>query len=113
MDRKLKKYLEDIILAIGEIELFLSQRPKQYQIFLDDHMFRSALERQIGIIGEAMTKILQINPSIQITNAKNIRGTRNYIVHAYDSLRPYTIWGIVIKDIPKLKEEVTHLLNEE
>lgn len=46
MDRKIKKYLEDIMLAIGEIELFLSQRPKQYQVFLDDHMFRSALERQ-------------------------------------------------------------------
>lgn len=28
MDRKVKKYLEDIMLAIGEIELFLSQRPR-------------------------------------------------------------------------------------
>lgn len=62
MDRKIKKYLEDIMLAIGEIELFLSQRPRQYQVFLDDHMFRSALERQVGIIGEAMSKILQIEP---------------------------------------------------
>lgn len=112
MDRKLKKYLEDIMLAIEAIELFLSQRPKQYQVFLEDHMFRSALERQIGIIGEAMTKILQINPSIQITDAKKIRGTRNYIIHAYDSLRPYTIWGIAINEIPKLKEEVQVLLND-
>lgn len=113
MDRKIKKYLEDIALAIGEIELFLSQRTKQYQVFLDDHMFRSALERQVGIIGEAMTKILSIDPDIAITNARNIKGTRNYIVHAYDSLQPYTIWGIVIKDVPKLKEEVTHLLSVE
>lgn len=112
MDRKIKKYLEDIMLAIGEIELFLSQRPKQYQVFLDDHMFRSALERQVGIIGEAMSKILSLEPDIPITNAKNIKGTRNYIVHAYDSLQPYTIWGIVINDIPKLKEEVTNLLDE-
>lgn len=113
MDRKVKKYLEDIMLAIGEIELFLSQRPRQYQIFLDDHMFRSALERQVGIIGEAMSKILSLEPDIAITNAKNIKGTRNYIVHAYDSLQPYTIWGIVINDIPKLKKEVIALLNEE
>lgn len=113
MDRKVKKYLEDIMLAIGEIELFLSQRPRQYQVFLDDHMFRSAIERQVGIIGEAMSRILSLVPDISITNARNIKGTRNYIVHAYDSLQPYTIWGIVINDIPKLKEESVLLLNEE
>lgn len=113
MDRKVKKYLEDIMLAIGEIELFLSQRPRQYQVFLDDHMFKSAIERQVGIIGEAMSRILSLVPDISITNARNIKGTRNYIVHAYDSLQPYTIWGIVINDIPKLKEEIVLLLNEE
>lgn len=113
MDRKVKKYLEDIMLAIGEIELFLSQRPRQYQVFLDDHMFRSAIERQVGIIGEAMSRILSLVPDISITNARNIKVTRNYIVHAYDSLQPYTIWGIVINDIPKLKEEIVLLLNEE
>lgn len=112
MDRKIKKYLEDIMLAIGEIELFLSQRPRQYQVFLDDHMFRSALERQVGIIGEAISKVLQLEPEIAISNDKNIKGTRNYIVHAYDSLQPYTIWGIVINDVPKLKQEVTELLRE-
>ena len=96
MDRTIKKYLQDILFAIEEVELFLSQRPREYQVFLDDHMFRSAIERQVGIMGEAMSKILQIEPNIAITNAKNIKGTRNYIVHAYDSLQPYTIWGIVI-----------------
>ena len=110
MDRTIKKYLQDILFAIEEVELFLSQRPKEYQVFLDDHMFRSAIERQVGIMGEAMSKILQIKPDIAITNAKNIKGTRNYIVHAYDSLQPYTIWGIVINEVPKLKAEVNQLL---
>ena len=75
-------------------------------------MFRSAIERQVGIIGEAMTKILQLDPDINITEAKNIKGTRNYIVHAYDTLQPHTIWAIVIKDIPKLKQEVIDLMKE-
>lgn len=110
MDRSVNKYLQDILMAIEAIELFLSQRPKQYQVFLDDQMFRSAIERQVGIIGEAMTKILQIEPDIAITNAKNIKGTRNYIVHAYDTLQPYTIWAIVIKHLPLLKVEVSTLL---
>ena len=110
MDREIKKYLEDINLAILAIESFLEQRPKEYQVFLDDYMLRSAIERQIGIIGEAMTKILKLEPNIPIENAHKIRGTRNYIIHAYDSLKPHIIWGIVIKDLPKLKLEVQELL---
>ena len=110
MDRNIRKYLFDIKTAIGEIELFLTQRPRQYQVFIEDHMFRSAIERQIGIIGEAMSQILKLNPNIPIENAKNIKGTRNYIVHAYDTLEPHIIWGIVINDLPKLKLEVQALL---
>lgn len=113
MDRTIKKYLQDIMQAIGEVELYLTQRPKEYQVFLDDSMFRNAIERQIGIIGEAMTKILQIMPDIPITNARKIKGTRNYLIHAYDSLQPFTIWGIVINHLPKLKDEVSQLLNVE
>lgn len=113
MDRSVKKYLEDIKLSILEIELFLEQRPRQFQVYIEDIMFKRAIERNIGIIGEAMSKILQLNPDIQITNARNIKNTRNYVVHAYDTLEPHIIWNIVINDIPKLKEEVTHLLNEE
>lgn len=111
MDRNIKKYLFDIKSAIGEIELFLTQRPRKYQVFIDDHMFRSAIERQIGIIGEAMSKILKLDPNIPIENAKNIKGTRNYIIHAYDTLEPHIIWGIVINDLPKLKLEVQALLD--
>lgn len=36
MDRTIKKYLKDILQAIEEVELYLTQRPKQYQVFLDD-----------------------------------------------------------------------------
>ncbi len=43
MDRTIKKYLKDILMAIGEVELYLTQRPKQYQTFLDDSMFRNAI----------------------------------------------------------------------
>lgn len=113
MDRKVKKYLEDINLAISAIDSFLDLRPKQYQVFLDDNMFRNAIERQLGIIGEAISKILQIAPEIKITNARKIKSTRNYIVHAYDTLKPHILWGIVINDLPVLKAEVFELLNTE
>lgn len=74
-------------------------------------MFRRAIERNIGIIGEAVAKILQLNPSIKIKEAKSIRSTRNYIVHAYDTLRLDMIWDIVVNDLPNLKIEISELLD--
>lgn len=112
MDRVIKKYLWDIKNAIDEIESFFEIRPRQYEVYLNDLMFRRAIERNVGIIGEAVGKIIQIEPTINITDAKNIKGVRNYVVHAYDSLQPYTIWAIVIKDLPILKQEVITLLSE-
>lgn len=41
-----------------------------------------------------MSKILQLDSAIAITNAKNIKGTRNYVVHAYDTLEPHINFGI-------------------
>lgn len=35
MDRTIKKYLHDILVAIEEIEIFLSQRPREYQVYLN------------------------------------------------------------------------------
>ena len=66
----------------------------------------------ISIIGEATNRILKINPDIRITNAKQIVGTRNYLIHGYNSLRPEMIWAIVINDLPKLKQEVLSLIDE-
>lgn len=66
----------------------------------------------ISIIGEATNRILKLCPEIGISNAKQIVGTRNYLIHGYDSLRLEMIWAIVINDMPKLKEEVISLLSK-
>lgn len=40
MDRKLKKYLSDILSSILEIESFMVDRPKEYATFCNDTLFR-------------------------------------------------------------------------
>lgn len=112
MDKNLNKYLSDIKIAIEDIEYFLSQKSKRFDVFLGDLMFRMAVEREIGIIGEALNQALKINPNLQVTDARKIVGTRNYVIHAYDSLRPDMLWAIVINDLPLLKEEVSKLLSK-
>lgn len=110
MDRKLRKYLSDILSSILEIESFMVDRPKEYATFCNDTLFRRGIERNIEIMGEAMNQALKINPDIPITSARKIVDTRNFVIHAYDSLKPDILWGIVIKHMPLLKSEVENLL---
>lgn len=110
MDRKIRKYLADILSSILEIESFMAERPKEYATFCNDTLFRRGVERNMEIMGEAMNNVLKINPNIAITSARKIVDTRNFIIHAYDSLKPDILWGIVINHIPLLKKEVEALL---
>lgn len=112
MDDKIIKSLKDILNSISNIELFCSSRPKEFKTFCEDMCFRSAVQWEIAIIGEAMNRVLKINPDIPITSARRIVNTRNYLIHGYDSLREDLLWGIVINHLPLLKEEVTHLIGE-
>ena len=110
MDEQVYKSLNDILHSISHIELFCSSRPREFQAFCDDICFRSAVQWEIAIIGEAMNRILKIMPDIEITSARRIVNTRNYLIHGYDSLREDLIWAIVLNHLPLLKTEVTRLL---
>ena len=110
MDEQIIKSLNDILKSVENIDLFCSSRPKEFKTFCEDVCFRSAVQWEIAIIGEAMNRILKISPDIPITSARRIVNTRNYLIHGYDSLREYLIWAIVIHHLPLLKSEVTRLL---
>lgn len=113
MDRKLGKYLSDILSSILEIESFMENRPREYATFCNDILFRRGIERNMEIMGEAMNQVLKIKPNIPITASRKIVDTRNFIIHAYDSLKPDILWGIIINHMPLLKKEVEALLNGE
>ena len=110
MDNQIIKSLRDILGSIGNIELFCASRKKEFKTFCDDTCFRSAVQWEIAIIGEAMNRILKIEPNIKITSARRIVNTRNYLIHGYDSLREDLIWAIVINHLPILKTEILQLI---
>lgn len=83
---------------------------RQYEIFENDVIFRKFVERNIEIIGEAMNRILKIYPEVNISSARKIVDTRNYVIHAYDSLKPDILWAIVINHIPRLKADIMQLI---
>lgn len=110
MNEVITKSLKDILKSIENIELFCSSRPKEYKTFCIDTCFRSAIQWEIAIIGEAMNRILKQDPEIPISSARRIVSTRNYLIHGYDSLREDLIWSIVVNHLPILRQEVTALL---
>jgi uncharacterized protein with HEPN domain len=111
MEKEVQTWLEDIRQSIEEIETFLPEKLNFFE-FQKDLKGRKAIERNIEIIGEAVNRILKVQPDIQISNAKKIIDTRNRISHGYDSVSEDIIWTIVVKDLKNLKEEIIELLSE-
>ena len=60
-----------------------------------------------------MNRILKIDRNIAVTNSRKIVDARNYIIHEYDSLSVDILWSMVINHLPKPKDEVMALLDNE
>ena len=113
MDRHLKAHLYDISSAVDEIQSFFDQVPRRFDEYSKNLMLRRAIERNVGIIGEAVNKIIKNNPGIEISNARAIIATRNRVIHDYAAVTDDVMWKIVINDLPKLKAEIEALMAEE
>jgi uncharacterized protein with HEPN domain len=104
-----KKYLSDILQAIVLIESF-TIGIKDFDIYLSDLKTQSAVERQLGIIGEAANHFEKLNTGIKIINTRQIIGLRNKLIHSYDIIDPSIIWAIIRNHLTPLKQEVEVLL---
>ena len=109
MEDEIKTWLSDIKQAIIEINDFLPDKKDFFQ-FQKDLKTKRAIERNVEIIGEAANRIFKKQPDIGITDIKKIIVTRNRIIHGYDSVSDEIIWSIVVKHLPKLEDEINHLL---
>ncbi len=113
MNRKIKKYLFDILTCIQEIESFFEGREISAETLRADRKTLRAVERDLEIIGEAMKRLLKLAPKIEISDASEIIGARNYIAHEYESVSLSILSKTLADHIPLLKKEVTKLLAEE
>lgn len=111
MQEEMRTWLTDIASAIREIESFLPEK-RDFFAFQNDLKTKRAIERNLEIIGEAVGRILKVEPSIQISESRKIVDTRNRIIHGYDTVSDEVLWGIVNKSLPVLDQEVRALLDE-
>lgn len=112
MDNTIKTSLFDILKSIEEIESYFENEPISIVTYQGDVKTKRAIERGLEIIGEAVNRILKKDKSFKLENAEKIIGTRNRIIHGYDKVSDDLILSIVITQLPKLKMEISKLLNE-
>lgn len=104
-----RKYLSDIF----SIELIYSfmEDIDTFEDYCDDYKTKSAIERQLGIIGEAVIKYLKTSVDTQLNFASQIISLRNRLIHSYDNIDDAIIWTIINRHLIPLQQEVSSKLS--
>lgn len=102
---EIRACLHDVLQAIEETESFFASQPLDFIRYQQDVRTRRATERNLEIMGEAVGRILKLDPAFALANARQIVATRNRIIHGYDTVSDELIWSIVVRHLPQLKRE--------
>jgi len=106
----IRAYLCDILEACEMIETFVAGR--DFLEYECDALLRSAVERQIGIIGDALYHAIRREPELaqHISDTYHINEFRNRLVHGFASASNALVWGVLETRLPRLRREVENLL---
>ena len=98
--------------AVGRFKEFIAG--KTFDDYSADALLRSAVERQLMIVGEALNRLKKVEPTAasSITDARQIIAFRNILVHGYDMIRDEVVWGILETDLSTLTRDVESLLEQ-
>lgn len=99
--RVLKRLFDalDCAAAVGEIVA-----GKSLQDYLNDRSTRSAVERELEKVGEALLVARRIEPQLidLLPDLHRVIGLRHRIVHGYDDLNDEQVWYIALHEAPEL-----------
>lgn len=99
--------------AAGLIARFVSGRT--WQDYQADPMLRSAVERQLQIIGEALNRLSRLDPPVaaRVSDLPRIVAFRNVLVHGYSALDNELIWEVSTTRVVLLASELQQLLADD
>ncbi len=106
-----KERIDHILQAIADIETFTRESTKE--IFLKDLVLINAVLFQFAIIGEAIIYIDKDIFSKYEYPWHRVRGFRNFILHEYHAIEFRVVWDAITNDLPKLKEMMEIVKNNE
>ncbi|HEU5432703.1 MAG TPA: HepT-like ribonuclease domain-containing protein [Thermomicrobiales bacterium] len=85
-----------------------------FAMCLNDRRMRQLVERNVEIIGEAVSRLIRHDPwaAAKIREARLIVDFRNVVVHGYDAIDSKTVWRAVEESLPISQAEAETLLND-
>lgn len=102
MNREAKDFIEDILVAIDDIEKFT--QGLSFDDFKQDKKTIYAVTHAIEIMGEATKNIpASIRDNYPRIPWKQIAGMRDKLIHGYFSVNIQTLWKAAMQDTPQIK----------
>ncbi len=105
MNKKAKTCLFDILKAMESIEDFIRDTP-DFAAYASDLKTQSAVERQLGIIGEAINNFRKRETVFVLTHTRSFVTFRNLLIHAYFQVDNRQVWDTIHNELTPLKQEV-------
>lgn len=112
MTKDVTFFLQDMLDSIELIE----KRVKNvnYQKFIGDIDLQDMVIRRVEIIGEAVRNLpKKFRQKHSKIDWKSPADMRSVLIHGYFGVDLKVVWDTVVNDLPKLKEQVKKILEEE
>lgn len=110
MQRDPRAFLWDIQQGCVNVQKFL--HGIELADYLANLLLRSAVERQLQNIGEALAQLARLDPdtAAQVPEYRQLIGFRNVLVHGYASLNHHEVWRAIAQSLPPLRQAVDRLI---
>jgi uncharacterized protein with HEPN domain len=110
MRRDPRAFLWDALKAAEAIADFTPG--KTYDVFAQDLLLRSGVERQFEIVGEALGQLAKHDPEIAagIPDLPRIVAFRNILIHGYAAIDRKLVWRVIEENLPALRATLAAVL---
>ena len=110
MPSRLPKHLFDALTALRLARQF--SHGLSFDAFVSDVLVRSAIERQLEILGEACQRMVQADADIRqrVPETRFAIGLRNKIIHGYDRIENAVVYDTLMHDLPVLEDQLSQEL---
>jgi uncharacterized protein with HEPN domain len=97
-----RKYVWDATEAARRLLRFTQD--KSLDEYLADELLRAAVERQLTILGEALSHLRRVESTVadQIADLSRAVALRNILVHGYADVDDRIVWGVVTGPLPAM-----------
>lgn len=111
MNPETAKRLHDALSAGREIQHYAASTTREQ--FLEERSFQLIFERLFEIVGEAISKAEDEDPTLstRLPDIRDITGMRNRIAHGYDEVDNELIWSTATDKVPGMCANLEKLLD--